>query len=201
MAELNVNIGRWIRQNAKIYPTKIATKTGAQAFTYTQLNERMNRLANALLAEGLKPGDRVALLLLNGVEYVEAVFACSAAGLIAVPLNWRLSQEELVFIANDCSPKALIHHAAFEQHATVVTKSCDSIRKTLAVAHDGGASDYESFVASGDPKDAINPDVGGGRSAPHHVHSWYHRQSQRRGAHPCQLLLAVHQRLGAGGKP
>ena len=161
MAELNVNIGHWVRQNAKIYPNKVATKTGQRAFTYVQLADRMNRLANGLIAAGLKPGDRVALFMLNGVEYVEAVFACSAAGLIAVPLNWRLSQEELVFIAKDCAPKVLIHHAMFEEVAAAVAAGCDSIQERLSVAHDGSASAYESFIEAGDPKDAVNPDVGG----------------------------------------
>ncbi|MFW5740406.1 MAG: acyl-CoA synthetase [Myxococcota bacterium] len=161
MAELNVNIGHWVRQNAKIYPTKVATKTGPRSFTYRQLADRMNRLANALVATGLKPGDRVALFLLNGIEYVEAVFACSAAGLIAVPLNWRLSEEELTFITNDCEPKVLIHHAAFAEQAATLEKSCKSIQKRLAVAHDGGASEYEAFIDAGDSKDAVNPNVGG----------------------------------------
>lgn len=161
MAELNVNIGHWVRQNAKIYPSKVATKTGNRTFTYRQLADRMNRLANGLLAAGLKPGDRVALLLLNGVEYVEAVFACSAAGLIAVPMNWRLSAEELVFIANDCSPKALIHHTMFAGVAATITSGCEGIGTVLQVAHDGGKSDYESFIQAGGAFDAVNPNVGG----------------------------------------
>ena len=161
MAELNVNIGHWVRQNARIYPNKVATKTGARAFTYLQLADRMNRLANALTAAGLKPGDRVALYLLNGSEYVEAVFACSAAGLIAVPLNWRLSQEELAFIMKDCSPKALIHHAMFEKQASALANGCASVSPVLSVAHDGGPSSYESFLQAGAPNDAVNPSVGG----------------------------------------
>ena len=161
MAELNVNIGHWIRQNAIIYPHKIATKTGDRSFTYRQLAERMNRLAHALIASGLKPGDRVALYLLNGYEYVEAVFACSAAGLIAVPLNWRLSQEELVFIMKDCQPKALVFHAMFEQQAALLAAECPSVSLSLSVAHDGGPSPYESYLQTGDPSDAVNPAVGG----------------------------------------
>lgn len=161
MAELNVNIGHWVRQNAKIYGNKVATKTGQRAFTYAQLADRMNRLANGLLAAGLQPGDRVALYLLNGCEYVEAVFACSAAGLIAVPLNFRLSPEELDYIAKDCTPKVLIHHAIFEEQASAVARGCPTITTKLSVAHDGGPSPYESFLENGSPKDAVNPNVGG----------------------------------------
>ncbi len=82
---LNVNVGTWVRKNALIYPDKAAVKSGKRSFTYRQLGERVNRLANGLKAKGLAKGDRVALFLMNGTEYVEAVFACSAAGFIAVP--------------------------------------------------------------------------------------------------------------------
>ena len=121
----------------------------------------MNRLANGLLSLGLRKGDRVALLMLNGTEYVDAVFACSAAGLIAVPLNWRLGLEEMAFIMSDCAPKVLIHHACFDKRAGEVASGCNSIVRKLTVADDGGPSSYEEFVAAGDPADAVDPSSGG----------------------------------------
>ena len=72
--------------------------------------------------------------MLNSTEYVEAVFACSAIGLIAVPLNWRLGHDELAFILADCAPRTLIHHRSFEDRATALHKGCSAIERRLAIA-------------------------------------------------------------------
>ncbi len=161
MAELNVNIGHWVRQNARIYPNKTAVKSGPRAFTYAQLANRCNRIANGLKGLGLSKGDRVALLLMNGAEYVEAVFACSAVGLIAVPLNWRLGHDELAFILADCAPKVLIHHAQFAQRAEALARGCSSILKRLESVDSGAPSSYEEFIASARDDDAVDASVGG----------------------------------------
>ncbi|MBN2358850.1 MAG: long-chain fatty acid--CoA ligase [Deltaproteobacteria bacterium] len=161
MADLDVNIGHWVRKNAQIYPDKTAVKSLGRAFTYRELSDRMNRLANGLRGLGLARGDRVALLLLNGTEYVEAVFACSAIGLIAVPLNWRLGQDEQAFVVADCAPRVLIHHAAFEERALALQRECASIEHRLAVTDAGGSSPYEELLAAAPAADAVDPAVGG----------------------------------------
>ncbi len=161
MAELNVNIGHWVRKNARIYPSKTAVKSGARGFSYAQLADRMNRLANGFKALGLAKGDRVALFFMNGVEYVEAVFACSAVGLIAVPLNWRLGHDELAFILTDCAPKVFVHHAQFAQRAEALVAGCPSILKSLASNDTGAPSSYEDFIAASPAHDAVDPAIGG----------------------------------------
>jgi fatty-acyl-CoA synthase len=158
---LNVNVGAWVRKNAQIYPDKAAVKSGARSFTYRQLADRMNRLANGLKAQGLKKGDRVALLLTNCTEYVEAVFACSAAGLIAVPLNWRLGHPELAFILKDCSPRAMISHEGFSERAAALYEGNPSLGVKLTVSNTGGKSSYEDFLAQAPTKDAVDESVGG----------------------------------------
>ncbi len=161
MAELKVNVGEWVQKNAVIYPNKCAVKSGEQAFTYTEMAERMHRIANGLKGLGLAKGDRVMLYLLNGIEYVEAVFACSAIGLIAVPLNWRLGQPEMAFIVEDCGPKVMIHHAAFAKRAKALQEGAKHELHLIEVKEGGGASAYESFIAAAAPDNAIDPAVGG----------------------------------------
>lgn len=78
--------------------------------TYTDLQARTSRVANALLKYGIGQGDRVALLLSNGVEFVEAFFGITAIGAIVVPLNTRLHPNEHVALLKDCRPKLLIAH-------------------------------------------------------------------------------------------
>ncbi len=84
-------------------------------FTFAQLNRRCNRIANVLLEQGVKPGDRVATLLKNGIEFVEVYFAVAKIGAILVPVNWRLVANEIAYILADSGAGALIHDADFDE--------------------------------------------------------------------------------------
>ncbi|MDX9721634.1 MAG: long-chain fatty acid--CoA ligase [Myxococcota bacterium] len=160
MARLDINIGHWVRKNAQIYGDKAALKSGARSLSYRQLAERMNRLASSMRKMGLQKGDRVALYLLNGVDYVEAVFACSAMGLLAVPLNWRLGFPEMSFISKDCEPTLMLYHRCFSEKAKRLQDERPEMT-LLELAEDGGASSYETFLAQGENVDAVDPTVGG----------------------------------------
>ena len=67
-----------------------------------------SRFATVLLAQGVRPGDRIAFLLMNGVEYIEAYFGAAKIGGVMVPLNWRLVPDELEFILKDSGSRVLI---------------------------------------------------------------------------------------------
>src|SRR3989304_4005421 len=101
-------IGEVPRINAKYYANKKALVDFPKEFTWEKVNERANRLANALIKLGCKKGDRVAILAYNSSEFVESIFACTKAGLIFVPLNFRLSQQEMQYILNDSTPTNLL---------------------------------------------------------------------------------------------
>jgi len=83
--------------------------------TWAMLEHRVGRLAHALLHHfGLKPGDRVALIAENDTRVLELQFACMRAGLILVPLNWRLAVGELVTLARDSSPAIVFYDQAWQ---------------------------------------------------------------------------------------
>ena len=89
-------------------PAKIAlVDVGSdRAFTYLELHQRADRAARWLRdTHGVVPGDRVAVLAWNRVEFIDLYFACARLGPILVPLNWRLAAPELVGILGDCSPR------------------------------------------------------------------------------------------------
>jgi acyl-CoA synthetase (AMP-forming)/AMP-acid ligase II len=96
-----LNLGQVLKVNAKKYPTAIALKDRARTFTYPELNTRVNKLANSLLALGLKKGDKVAVLLENCIEIVEVYLATAKTGLVIVPINFRLTSPEVEYIANN----------------------------------------------------------------------------------------------------
>ena len=76
--------------------------------TFRQWNERACRLANALLGLGLAKGDRVAILAYNCVEWMEIYVALAKAGLVAVPINFRLVGREIAYIVEHCEARAFI---------------------------------------------------------------------------------------------
>ncbi|WP_079505712.1 fatty acid--CoA ligase [Mesobacillus jeotgali] len=83
-------------------------------FTYSEWNDEVNRLANALLAEGVKKGDRVSTFTFNTEELGTAFFACAKIGAVFNPINFRLLGEEVAFILSDAAPKVVLFERAVE---------------------------------------------------------------------------------------
>jgi long-chain acyl-CoA synthetase len=106
-------VGHFLERNGTIFRNKVALKWKDRSTTFSQLKERCLRLGSALLSLGLAPGDRVAFLDYNSCEYVEFHLAIPLAGLVAVPLNFRLSGNELKAIVNYSSCKALFYRSSF----------------------------------------------------------------------------------------
>ena len=108
------NIGWWLAKRAFLSPQREAYvgDDGAR-LTFAELNERCNRAANAFLDAGVRKGERVALLLMNSPEFVEAYFALAKIGAVVVPLNWRLVADELEFILKDSGAQRLVFDDEF----------------------------------------------------------------------------------------
>jgi fatty-acyl-CoA synthase len=102
------NVGEVLRFYARILPDKIGARDLDRAMTFREWNARSSRLANALLGLGLAKGDRVAVLAYNCVEWLEIYAATAKAGLIAVPINFRLTAEEIRYIVENCEAAAFI---------------------------------------------------------------------------------------------
>lgn len=100
-------IGDIIRRTAAKYPNKRGVIFEGKEFIWQEVNDRVNKLSNALLRIGLKKGDRVAILSRSCNEYLEYYFATAKVGLIAVPLNTRLLGNELSYMLNDTKARAL----------------------------------------------------------------------------------------------
>lgn len=132
----------WLTAGARHHPSRSAVQTSDGVVrTYAELAARSNRLAQALLASGLVPGDRVALWLDNCLEYVDSYLACAKAGLVLVPLNIRLTGSEAQHVLVDSGARALVF--------------CDAVAATVeqlgfegAVAVGVGPG-YERLLAAG----------------------------------------------------
>ena len=85
-----LNAGEVLARNAKLFPNVMGARDLERSMTFRLWNERAARLANGLLGLGLRKGDRVAVLAYNCLEWVEIYAATAKAGLVAVPINFRL---------------------------------------------------------------------------------------------------------------
>jgi len=124
-----MNTAAWIRKWALLAPERVALTDDTRKLTYRELNGRIHRLANFLLAKGVRKGDRVAALLQNSTPFLEIFFAVSQIGSIFVPLNFRLSPREITFEINDCKAETFFFDETFGQ-------VLQEIRKDLPIAED-----------------------------------------------------------------
>ena len=113
---MKTNIGLLLKKRAEICPNREAFVEFERnrRFTFAELNARANRVANGLLAKGIRPGDRVATLLKNSIEFVETYFAVAKIGAVMVPVNWRLVAGEIAYILQDSGAKALVYDSDFD---------------------------------------------------------------------------------------
>ncbi len=105
-----MNIADCLRLNAQNKPRKIALRQGETSFTFGQLNERVNRLANGLLALGLKKGTIVAVIPPSSYEHLECLYALGRIGAITLPLDDRWESGEIKRTLRHFEAEAAIFH-------------------------------------------------------------------------------------------
>ncbi|MGD9966155.1 MAG: long-chain fatty acid--CoA ligase [Hyphomonadaceae bacterium] len=100
-------------KRAALTPHRIAFEDAVtgRRLSYREFEERCARAASVLAARGIEPGERVAIVCRNRIEFFEALFACAKLGAILVPLNWRSPAAELAVLLADCTPKLLMFGA------------------------------------------------------------------------------------------
>ncbi len=98
-------------------PDRPALVCGDRTVSYAALDERVARARGAIAACGLKAGERVAVMVPNGIEFFEASLGAAAAGCPVVPVNWHLKSGELAWMLGDSEAKLLVAHASLEEVA------------------------------------------------------------------------------------
>ena len=97
---------------ARYYAERTALASSPARPTFQKLHERVAGIATALNGHGFQAGDRLAMLLPNEHDYLELIYACAWLGVIAVPVNVRLSQSEIDHLIANSSPRGLIRHSS-----------------------------------------------------------------------------------------
>ena len=156
-------IGQMLSTHARLTPNRLAARDLTRDMNYALWNERACRLANGLLALGLSKGDRIAVIAYNRLEWVEIYTAVAKAGLVAVPINFRLTASEVHYICQDCEISAVIVE-------DVLAEVFDQIRgdlnlpdeNHLLISQDAqdGWQIYEALISkahSSEPKVIVKP--------------------------------------------
>jgi len=104
------NVADWLDRWAFKRPLKTAVIDADEGLsaTYAELSAKSKRLAGGINAEGLRKGDRLAVLLENSIEFLELFFACSRLGVLFTPLSFRWSKQDMEVVLKHCSPKLLV---------------------------------------------------------------------------------------------
>ena len=151
------NMGRWISWWSRVNRRKEVVVFQDRRITYGELNENINRIANALTHRlGVKGGDRIGCLLNNSISYYEIAFACAKIGAPLVPVNVRLNEREIAYIVEDCDPKVLFTEDLFLPAVEAVLSHGSGLH---LINLDG--PDYQDLLGEASPEEpadqVVNP--------------------------------------------
>ncbi len=110
-----MNLGELVARNARTVPNKEGVIYGQARYTWREVNERCNAVANSLIAAGVKKGDKVAMWMSNTDNFVFAFYGIVKTGAVVVPLNFRLAAPEAEWIFDHCDAVAMLFDAEFSQ--------------------------------------------------------------------------------------
>jgi long-chain acyl-CoA synthetase len=163
LAPRRITVGDIISEHRRSYPGQLALADGDHRLTWPELDERVNRLANALRTVGVGQGDRILWLGQNSFRVYELLGAAAKIGAMVCPGYWRWAAPEMAFAIEDFSPKVVIWQEE-EIGGTVraARAASPAAESALWLRHDTDADrGYETFLADGDPADPgldIDPD-------------------------------------------
>ena len=126
-----------------------------RASTYGELEERSNRLANLLAAQGIGPGDHVGIYAYNCAQWVETLWAVFKLRAVWININYRYVEDELAYIFENADLKALVHQPEFSDRVAAVMPDLTDLRHTLVIG-----DEYEAALAASSPDRDFAPRSG-----------------------------------------
>ena len=148
-----------LARNARLTPNATAlievtpSKGFRKAITWKEFDERANRVANALIARGIKKGDVVIHLMMNSLNWLEAYFGILKAGAIAAPLNFRFISRQIKYCIDIAEPKIMILDQDFIDRVAVIRKDLKTIKHFIFVGEKipQGMEPFEDVLAKVSP--------------------------------------------------
>ena len=145
-----LTFGDLVGEHRRTHGSHTAAVCGPIRYTYADLDERTDRLANALAAAGLSPGERVLWLGQNCHRVLELTLAAAKLGAAVCPVNWRQSASELAFVIDDIQPAIVVWQREDIGDAVAAARAQAHHNTARWLVHDdGGPDSYEEFLAAG----------------------------------------------------
>ncbi|MCC2657204.1 MAG: AMP-binding enzyme family protein [Panacagrimonas sp.] len=143
----------FFRRARKLHPDREAVVDGSQRWTYSQFGERCDRWSNALAKLGVKKGDRVGTIAPNTHAHLEQYYAVPQMGAVLVPMNYRLTADDFIYLANHSGSKVLCVHPDYFGLVDSVRSKMTTVEHFVGL---GGSKEgwlaYEDLVAAASPK-------------------------------------------------
>ena len=130
-----------INRNAVSFPDRQAwlEVDDGRALTFSKYKKKVDCLACGLQKAGINHGDRIGVVGKNGLEYFLLYGAAAALGAIMLPINWRLSPDEVGYNLNDCEPVVVFADQEFQGNVMGLKEKLPSVRKYFNLGKEGGA--------------------------------------------------------------
>ncbi|MBI2853639.1 MAG: long-chain-fatty-acid--CoA ligase [Chloroflexi bacterium] len=151
-----MNTTEFLTISSAIVPDRPAVIFEGKKFTFAEVAERANRLANSLIGMGVKKGDRVAIVQVNCNQYVETYFAIAKAGAVMVPLNFRAKEDELTYMLNNAEAKVLFAGDRYVPMVARIRPSLTTVKTYISI--DAPQKDmlyYEDLIKKGSPDEVF----------------------------------------------
>jgi long-chain acyl-CoA synthetase len=143
-----------IRVHAAERGDRPAMRCGDRTWTYAELRDESARVAQALLAEGVVPQERVAVLDKNAAEYFSFLFGAAMANAVTLAVNWRLAPPEMEYILNHAEARVLLVGEEFLGH--LAKMKLEGVRRIVVLGEGGEHVGYGDWIAEREP---IDPEV------------------------------------------
>jgi len=151
-----MNTTEFLMITSSIVPDRPAIAFEGKKYTYGELSERVNRLANALADLGVQKGDMVAILQVNCNEYVEAYNAVAKLGAIFIPLNFRAKSDELEYMITNCEAKVLFVGERYVDMVNSIRPQIPQVKHFICLeTKPEGMLNYEELLASASPEEVF----------------------------------------------
>jgi Acyl-CoA synthetases (AMP-forming)/AMP-acid ligases II len=154
-----MNTAEFLMIASSIVPERTAMVCESKNRTFAQMQERVNRLANALQGMGVGQGDKIAVMALNSMEYVEIYYATAKLGGVFVPLNYRAKREELTYMCNNSAATVLFVSERYFELAAGIRADLETVQHLVGIDATGeGKAFYDDLLKQNEP-DEIFTDV------------------------------------------
>ena len=151
------NLADMVRDRAKTRGNALAYEFEGRQTSFAEFDVNTNRVANALIALGVKPGERIAYLGKNSDIYFELLMGAMKANVVMAPVNWRLAGPEVAFIVADCKAPVLFVGPEFVTQVRNIKPQLPDVRTVITT--EGGAPEWQDFTAWRDAADGDDPKV------------------------------------------